>query len=141
MYQEITQAMISQILLLRCKRPISDIVSFLEHKNPGFNLSYNKVYYHFRKLRPLLNEEDVNYLVSYLRSKNAFVEPVVDTQNQFMCKLLFCTKTMQENYKKFGNIMLLDTTYKTNKYQIPLLVFTGISSEGEKSPFWFMLIE
>jgi len=36
--------------------------------------------------------------------------------------------------------MLLDTTYKTNKYQIPLLVFTGISSEGKNVLFGLCLL-
>jgi len=43
-YQEITQAMISQMLLFRRKRPISDIVSFLEHKN-GTYLNYRELNY------------------------------------------------------------------------------------------------
>ena len=74
-------------LNFRRKKPISDIVSYLEQKNQGSNLSYNQFYYQFRKLRPLLGEKDVDYLVSYLRSKNAYVETLVDNKNEHMCKL------------------------------------------------------
>ena len=138
-YQEISNIMISQIMLFRRRRPISDIVNFLEHKNPGANLSYNKVYYQFRKLRPLLNEKDVHFFVSFLQGKNAYIETFIDSTNQHMCRLLFCTEIMQENYKKFGDIMLIDATYKTNKYQIPLVAFTGISSEAKNVLFGLCL--
>ena len=49
---------------------------------------------------------------------------------------LFCTESMCENYKKFGEKMLVDAIYKTNKYQVPLVVLTGITNKGEKRPFW-----
>jgi len=57
--------MINQMMLFRRKRPISDIINYLESKNLGVNHSYNKVYYQFRKLRPLLNEKDIYYFLRF----------------------------------------------------------------------------
>ncbi len=74
------------------------------------------------------------------KGKSSYIEAVTDQNNEHMCKLVFCTEVMKENFKKIGDNMLVDATYKTNKYQIPLVVFTGISCEGKNVLFGMALI-
>ena len=52
---------------------------------------------------------------------------MIDCANYF-----FATKVMEENYRLFGDIILIDSTYQTNIYKVPLVLFTGISVEGKK---------
>jgi len=36
---------------------------------------------------------------------------------------------MKYNYEKFGDIVLVDTTYNTNHYSVPLVVISGVDRE------------
>jgi len=57
-----------------------------------------------------------------------------------LTKLFFAVPCMKEKYKLFNDVVLIDATYKTNKYQIPLLVFSGITAEGRNTIFGLALI-
>jgi len=38
---------------------------------------------------------------------------------------------MLENYDKFGDIIIVDATYRVNKYKLPLVLFTGFDYRGK----------
>ena len=37
---------------------------------------------------------------------------------------------MKEDYNIYRDCICIDTTYQTNKYNFPLITFTGINNEG-----------
>ena len=47
---------------------------------------------------------------------------------------------MRDNYAKYGDVMFIDATYQTNKYKLPLLVMSGINSNGENVIFGMGLL-
>ena len=47
---------------------------------------------------------------------------------------------MFENYNKYGDLVILDTTYKTNRLGIPLVFINGVNNNGKTIQFGFGLI-
>ena len=45
-------------------------------------------------------------------------------------RIIFQTPMMNEYYKKFSDIVFMDASYKTNKYDMQLTVFSGVNSEN-----------
>ena len=46
-----------------------------------------------------------------------------------------CTKKMQLQYEQYGNIVIVDTTYRINMYNVPLGIISGINNEGRNLIF------
>ncbi len=114
---------------------IVSIMSFLEAKYNKKNLSYHKVYKQFRKIKPLLGAQDCAYFHNYLVQKGFHTAIEMNKVEQYLCKLFFASKIMKENYASFGDIVLIDSTYQTNIYKVPLVVFTGIAPDGRNIIF------
>jgi len=138
-FHELTDAMKKDLEFVSRRTKIIDVVSFLESKHRT-NLSYQQVYYTFRKIKPLFTKNDCHHFISYLEKEGFQVSFEVNEEDQDLCKLFFASKTMQANYKDFGDIMEIDTTYNTNIYSIPLVVFTGIARNGKNLLFGLALI-
>ncbi len=47
---------------------------------------------------------------------------------------------MKQNYKDFGDVVLIDATYQTNIYKAPLVLFTGIGVDGKNLLFGMAFI-
>ena len=137
--RDITENMISDMRYMSKSRRIIDIVRFLELKHKC-SLSYHQVYYRFRKEKPLFGSFDCQNLINYLENRDAKYLPVLNDQNQALTKLLFVTNAMRNNYEKFSDILLVDATYNTNIYHIPLLIFSGIANDGRNIVFGMALI-
>ena len=120
---------------------IIDIVDYLEvrYKKKGFN--YAKVYREFRKLRPLLGPKDCSFLCQYLLKNNFITHFMIDEEDKTLCKLFFISETMRENYLQSGDIILIDSTYNTNIYKTPLVVFSGIANDGSNFTIWIGFCE
>lgn len=56
---------------------------------------------------------------------NSCIKYQVNDQNQ-LTSFLFSSETMKSLYQKYNDVVLIDSTYKTNKYKMPLLVFAAI---------------
>lgn len=132
---DITEAMKIDLRFMKKNLSVVDIIDFLEAKFKCTNLNYQKVYYQFRKVKPLLGLKDCAHFTSYLREKKFYVDPVFQEDDETLCKIFFASSIMQTNYSLFGDILILDTTYNTNKYKIPLLIFTGIAPDGRNIVF------
>ena len=128
------------LLHIKKNTSITDIICFLEAKYKYNNLNYQKVYYQFRKLKPLLGPKDCYNFLCYLEEKNFYVSKDVHEYDSSLCKLFFASHVMQNNYQHFGDILLLDSTYNTNIYRVPLLVFSGIARDGRNILFGFALL-
>ena len=60
------------------------------------------------------NEDDSNYV------KN----PKID-------RILIQTPMMVKYYQHYSDVVFMDATYKTNKYDLALTLLSGVSSEGK----------
>ena len=137
--EDLTDAMRRDIPYFKKNRAIIDIVNYLENKY-GLVVDYQRVYYEYRKLVPLFGPQDCFKFISYLKSTNAFIKHTTSVEDKALTRLFFATPVMQQNYTQHQDILLMDATYKTNKYQIPLLVFSGISKTGRTILFGLALI-
>lgn len=135
---DMSEAMLQDLFYIPKWISIVDIVDFFEAKYGIKKLNYSKVYRHIRKLKPRLGEDDCQYFYDYLIGRNFDVKK--DTISDKLCKILFSSAVMKKNYDIFGDIVLIDTTYQTNVYKAPLVVFTGISCDGKNVLFALALL-
>lgn len=63
------------------------------------------------------------------------------TYNDVIEKIFWCDGRCGEDYKVFDRVIAFDITYKTNKYQKPLVVITGVNHHRKTIPFDVALIK
>ena len=127
--KDLTEAMKLDLKLIKRNKSINDIVEFLETKYKCQGLNYQRVYYQFRKVKPLFGLSDCAHFTNYLRIAGFYVDHILQEDDETLCKLFFVSPIMKFNYSLFNDVLILDTTYNVNKYKIPLLIFTGIASD------------
>ncbi len=138
--QDLTEAMKRDLQFIPSWANLADIVDFFETKYGVKGLNYQKVYYHFRKAKPLFGMKDCENFVKYLSEQQFSFHYNVDATDQSLCKILFVSPVMKQNYKDFGDIVLIDATYQTNIYKAPLVLFTGIGVDGKNLLFGMAFI-
>lgn len=47
---------------------------------------------------------------------------------------------MKQSYKDYHDILILDTTFKTNRFNMPLVLIVGIDNNGKNIIIGFALI-
>jgi len=137
--KKLTSQMISDIAKFSSTSKVCEIREFLENKY-STRLDYMAVYNQFRTFFPRFRKEDCQNFMNYLELNGATSKcyPVEDDGS--LCKLVFSTKLMKSNYEKFGDVVLVDTTYKTNHYSVPLVVISGVDREYRNILFGLALI-
>ena len=75
----------------------------------------------------LIGPQDCQNFIDFLNRNEASYESEISQQKN-MTKLFFATDKMKANFANFGDIKILDSTYNTNTYSIPLAVFSGIDN-------------
>ena len=122
-----TPQMMSDLQLYNKKSKIIDIKESLEKKY-NVILDYQNVYYAFRKIFPRLRDEDANSFVNMLEKKYIYHKmDIIDSKIQ---RLFLATPRMVRNYELYGDIILIDSTYRVNQYNIPLVVYSGVDFAG-----------
>lgn len=53
---------------------------------------------------------------------------------------VFVSKNMKQLYQRFYDVILVDSTYRTNKYSLPLLVFAGINENAKTFVLGFAVV-
>ncbi|XP_028072411.1 protein FAR-RED IMPAIRED RESPONSE 1-like [Camellia sinensis] len=86
-----------------------------------------------RRLR--LGEGDVESLQSYFMRMKAHSEKfcyVIDVDEEFFNRNLFWADARSRAmYESFGDVVSFDTTYLTNKYDMPFAPFVGVNHHGQ----------
>jgi zinc finger SWIM domain-containing protein 3 len=54
---------------------------------------------------------------------------------EHMTAVLWCDFQSQMDYGAFGDVAIFDGTYKTNKYNLPLVPFVGVNHHKSTIPF------
>ena len=123
---ELTDAMKLEISRFTKKDKVSAIK---EHIETTFScrISYSSIYNEFRRQNPRFGPMDCKNFLDFL-DRNQALKEYETSENKDLCKLLFVTEKMKANFSKFGDILILDSTYNTNTYSVPLVVFSGIDN-------------
>ena len=118
---------------------ISEVKEVLENAF-GCKLDYWKVYNEFRRLYPRLGSQDARKFIEFIEKNGGIHSEVLDSTDQSICKLFFQTKLMGENYKRFGDIILIDATYSTNHFSTPLIVISSVDENYRNILFGMALV-
>lgn len=51
------------------------------------------------------------------------------------------TGKMKKIYKKFNDVVIIDAIYRTNKHDMPLVVFSGVTSDGSNIIFAYAVVK
>lgn len=136
---ELTSQMKVEIGRFNKSSKISEVKEHME-VTFGIRFDYWCIYNEFRRQFPRLGEQDCHYFLQFL-DKNQCLHRKDPHQGQNpLCKLLFVTPKMLQDYTKYSDILLVDTTYNTNYYSIPLVVFCGVDNNYRNVMFGLCLI-
>ena len=72
----------------------------------------------------------IQSLLKYLQEANWYVEYQTNGITQEITHMFFARPSSIQFLKTCWEVFLMDCTYKTNKYKLPLLVICGITSLG-----------
>jgi len=136
---KLNEQMEEDIKFFSRRTKIVDIQKFLETKY-GKTLNYQQIYFFFRKIHPLFGPKDCQFFINYLSKKKVFYRFISHSNGQRLCKLYFATESIRKNYSNYHDIILLDATYSLNKYQIPVVIFSGIAADSINIIFGIALV-
>jgi len=125
--------MIRDIACFTKNTSVSEIRDFLEKKYK-VDLSYNLVYAHFRKIFPLLGPQEASIFIKLCEENEFQVDKCMDEINR-ITKLFICTNLMKAHYKAYSDVVLIDATYRINKYKLPVVIFSGYTHKGRNCIF------
>jgi len=137
--KKLTPQMIQEISYFGKKTKICEVHHYLESKF-DCKIDYMSVYHQYRKYYPRFGDQDCQNFINYLQINEARYQYVTENPDKTMCKLLFCTKLMLQNYHLYGDILIIDTTYNTNFYSTPLVVLSGVNNYYRNVIFGIALI-
>lgn len=85
-----------------------------------------------------------HHLLDYLRRMQAenpaFFYAVQGDNDHSVGNIFWVDATSRMNYSYFGDAVILDTTYRTNRYRVPFASFTGFNHHGQPVLFGCALI-
>ncbi|XP_073021702.1 protein FAR1-RELATED SEQUENCE 5-like [Primulina eburnea] len=127
---------------------VSNVVSFMENEACGpENLGFIRkdTYDHMSRLKKHTKVEngDANALIQYFIDKankeNYFYWNVHLDDDDRVMNFLFRDYRCSVDYEYFGDVLSIDTTYKTNKYNLICAPFVGINHPMQNCAVWFGL--
>lgn len=87
---------------------------------------------------------DVNVMMNYFEgmqrdNQNFFHAKRLD-ENGYMKDVIWADARSRVAYEEFGDVVYFDTTYLTNKYELPLANFVGVNHHGQSVLFGCALV-
>ncbi|XP_074327058.1 protein FAR1-RELATED SEQUENCE 5-like [Apium graveolens] len=70
---------------------------------------------------------------------NFFIRTLIDEEGRLKCLLWVDPRSLLA-YKNFGDVVAFDTTYRTNRYVMPFVPFTGVNHHYQSVLFGFALM-
>ncbi|XP_058203431.1 protein FAR1-RELATED SEQUENCE 5-like [Rhododendron vialii] len=117
-------------------------MSILELQNGGLqNVGFTKkdLYNDRRDKKKLVDGHDGNMIYEYLQSEKeknsgfAFTFETDDEQRMTHC--FWADTTCRKSYKYFGDVVVFDSTYDTNKYSLIFAPIVGVNHHGQTTLF------
>ena len=135
--EKVSELLMKEVSSFSKNAKIIEIKEALERKYKK-QIDYNSVYRAFRKIYPRLGPDDGNYIKQILEKLNLVHKFYLN--EDIIHRLLLTTPRMLKNYELYGRIMLIDSTYRCNHYNIPLIVYSGINSAGKNILFGLAIV-
>ncbi|KAK9232375.1 hypothetical protein WN943_022621 [Citrus x changshan-huyou] len=94
--------------------------------------------------RQQIIETDSETMLSMLRRKQDmdtgfYYQYTLDSENR-LSDIFWCDSGMRANFHYFGDVVTFDSTYKTNAYNKPLVLFVGVNHHMRSTLFGFALL-
>ncbi|XP_016164658.1 protein FAR1-RELATED SEQUENCE 5-like [Arachis ipaensis] len=129
--------------------PTSKIMAYMAGQSGGYGMLrftkrdlYN--YVHGQRVARIC-DGDAAATISYLEGKaNADMRTVARytrTSDNRLGSLIWADGEMMMDYQLFGDVLAFDSTYRSNNYRKPLVVFSGTNHHKQTSIFGFALLE
>ncbi|KAL3850344.1 hypothetical protein ACJIZ3_012226 [Penstemon smallii] len=78
---------------------------------------------------------DIQLLLDYLKQKQsenpAFFYSLQGDEDQYVGNVFWADPKAIADYNHFGDTVTFDTTYRSNRYRLPFLPFTGLNHHGQ----------
>ena len=115
--------------------PVKFVKEFMNSKQgKNINASYGKVWYELSKKKIKYKDNDSNIFIEKLEKDNIDYDYVVkenDIGESQLESVIFSTKMMQQYYSRYNDVIFLDTTYSTNKYNLPAAFISTLDNRGK----------
>jgi hypothetical protein len=85
------------------------------------------------------SQELIDQLVFSKATKGGYLDIKKSDDNRLEA-LYWSSKDMLDSYQLYSDVVLLDSTYRTNRFSLPLVVISGVTNEGLNTIFAFALI-
>ncbi|XP_014524285.1 protein FAR1-RELATED SEQUENCE 9 [Vigna radiata var. radiata] len=82
----------------------------------------------------------LDYLKRMQAENHSFFYAVQDDNDLSCGNIFWADATSRTNYSYFGDAVIFDTTYRTNRYRVPFASFTGLNHHGQPVLFGCALI-
>ncbi|CAJ2654133.1 unnamed protein product [Trifolium pratense] len=112
----------------------------------GVGFTKKDLYNYFdKKMRAVIKDGDVAASLNYLNMKSStdpmlYAEYAVDNINGRMNTLFWADGISRTDYFCFGDVLAFDTTYSKNKYNYPLVIFSGCNHHSQTVIFGAALV-
>ncbi|KAL3622860.1 Protein FAR1-RELATED SEQUENCE 5 [Castilleja foliolosa] len=80
-------------------------------------------------------EGDIQLLLDYLKQKQsenpAFFYAIQGDEDNFTGNVIWADPKARSDFSHFGDTVTFDTTYRSNRYRLPFVPFTGLNHHGQ----------
>ncbi|GKB24069.1 FAR1 DNA binding domain, zinc finger, SWIM-type, MULE transposase domain containing protein [Tanacetum coccineum] len=95
-----------------------------------------------RVLNHLIGNRDAHMVVQKLLARAEFchgvsIEYLQDKNDKSLVGLFWADETAKRNYAVFGDVVSFDATFRSNRYNMVLVPFTGIDNHNRWNPAYF----
>lgn len=98
----------------------------------------------FGKVKRMLGADDAKNLIDYMKfakgDNNMFHYVYTMDEETRLEHLFWCHAQSFDWYQKYGDVVVFDTTYKVNSYDMPCGIFVGIDNHGKTILFGCALL-
>ncbi|KAI9922510.1 hypothetical protein PsorP6_000932 [Peronosclerospora sorghi] len=126
--------------LHRSGTPPKDIVDPINRRNVMINAIGVRNLVAKAQRKKLAGLTPMEALMKQLKEKEVVSTGRIDETTNTVLDMFFQTDSAEKLTKDFGDVLLIDATYKTNKYNMPLVHVVGIASTYESFSSLFALI-
>ncbi|XP_074378227.1 protein FAR1-RELATED SEQUENCE 5-like [Apium graveolens] len=82
---------------------------------------------------------DLLHMLEEESGGNFFIRTIIDEEGRLKCLFWVDPRSLLD-YKSFGDVVAFDTTYRTNRYDMPFVPFTGVNHHYQSVLFGFTLM-
>ncbi|KAL8457224.1 hypothetical protein ACS0TY_035171 [Phlomoides rotata] len=127
----------------KCNAPPKSILKMLKTKNEDNHSTIRTIYNARNKYRisEYCGRSQLQYLMSKLVENKYFHYTISCQKTNTLKELFFAHPVSVQLVRAFPKILIIDCTYKTNRYRLPYLEIVGVTSTGMTFSVGYMYLE